>query len=170
MVYQSVPNPTPDEVLAHYGIKGQKWYVRRFQNADGSLTEAGKKRYQKLSEEEARIQSKKKELIGDKDKGSPKNPHGKKTVFEMSDEELNSEISRLGLEKKYKDLLHDVYPARKTERYFNGKKVAGEIMTRGITSVGSNVVENFTGAQLNRLGKALGLDYDLYVKKEKKKS
>ena len=29
----------------HHGIKGQKWGVRRFQNKDGSLTPAGKKRY-----------------------------------------------------------------------------------------------------------------------------
>lgn len=31
--------------LAHYGIPGQKWGVRRFQNEDGSLTAAGKERY-----------------------------------------------------------------------------------------------------------------------------
>jgi len=31
--------------LAHHGVKGQKWGVRRFQNKDGSLTAAGKKRY-----------------------------------------------------------------------------------------------------------------------------
>lgn len=31
--------------LYHHGIKGQRWGVRRFQNADGSLTAAGKKRY-----------------------------------------------------------------------------------------------------------------------------
>ena len=31
--------------LQHHGIKGQKWGVRRFQNKDGSLTNAGKKRY-----------------------------------------------------------------------------------------------------------------------------
>lgn len=31
--------------LHHHGIKGQKWGVRRFQNEDGSLTPAGKKRY-----------------------------------------------------------------------------------------------------------------------------
>ena len=29
--------------LCHYGIKGQRWGVRRYQNADGSLTPAGKK-------------------------------------------------------------------------------------------------------------------------------
>lgn len=31
--------------LYHYGIKGQKWGVRRYQNDDGSLTPSGKKRY-----------------------------------------------------------------------------------------------------------------------------
>lgn len=31
--------------LQHHGIKGQKWGVRRYQNEDGSLTPAGKKRY-----------------------------------------------------------------------------------------------------------------------------
>lgn len=30
--------------LRHHGIKGQKWGVRRYQNADGTLTPAGKKR------------------------------------------------------------------------------------------------------------------------------
>jgi hypothetical protein len=34
-----------DLELRHHGIKGQKWGVRRFQNKDGSLTPAGKKRY-----------------------------------------------------------------------------------------------------------------------------
>lgn len=32
-------------VLYHAGIKGMKWGVRRYQNKDGSLTPAGKKRY-----------------------------------------------------------------------------------------------------------------------------
>ena len=31
--------------LVHHGIKGQKWGIRRYQNPDGTLTEAGKKRY-----------------------------------------------------------------------------------------------------------------------------
>lgn len=32
--------------LVHHGILGQKWGIRRFQNPDGSLTSAGKRRYE----------------------------------------------------------------------------------------------------------------------------
>lgn len=46
--------------LAHHGIKGQKWGVRRYQNKDGSYTDEGrrrrglspKKRYEDLTDEE----------------------------------------------------------------------------------------------------------------------
>lgn len=34
-----------DYVLKHHGILGQKWGVRRYQNMDGSLTDAGRRRY-----------------------------------------------------------------------------------------------------------------------------
>lgn len=35
------------DFIEHYGIKGQRWGVRRYQNEDGSLTPAGRKRLSK---------------------------------------------------------------------------------------------------------------------------
>ena len=33
-----------DNTLVHWGVKGQRWGVRRFQNTDGSLTNRGKRK------------------------------------------------------------------------------------------------------------------------------
>ena len=72
---------TRQNELAHHGIKGQKWGVRRFQNADGSLTSAGRKRYDDGS--------------GDRRDNKPSN---EKTYRVPK----NKSLHRLQLEDKYK--------------------------------------------------------------------
>jgi len=45
------------DTLEHFGIKGQKWGVRRYENPDGTLTPEGQKRYYgKLFEKESKKQ------------------------------------------------------------------------------------------------------------------
>ena len=38
--------------LYHYGVKGMKWGIRRYQRKDGSITEDGAKRYHQVSARE----------------------------------------------------------------------------------------------------------------------
>lgn len=70
--------------LTHAGVKGMKWGVRRYQNKDGSLTPAGKKRY---SEDSFRVKQIR-----------------KKKVRQMSNQELKDANNRLQLEKTYGEL------------------------------------------------------------------
>lgn len=40
------------DYLVHFGIRGQKWGVRRYQNEDGTLTEEGRRRYLDLNDQD----------------------------------------------------------------------------------------------------------------------
>ena len=73
--------------LYHYGIKGQKWGVRRFQNADGTLTTKGKKRYAK----ELRTQLRTSGVEG-------------KQWYEMSNDLARSDKFKSALGNKFNDI------------------------------------------------------------------
>lgn len=53
--------------LAHYGIKGQKWGVRRFETKDGKLTPAGKERYDDYDEGKSKKEIKREQKAAKKD-------------------------------------------------------------------------------------------------------
>ena len=53
-----------EDELYHYGIKGMKWGIRKYQNEDGSLTSAGKSRYATVADaKEAYRKAKKHQMI-----------------------------------------------------------------------------------------------------------
>ena len=53
----------PNDYLAHHGVKGQKWGIRRFQNADGSLTSEGRSRYESAGYNTAKIAKEKRKML-----------------------------------------------------------------------------------------------------------
>lgn len=94
--------------LAHYGIFGMKWGVRRYQNYDGTLTSAGKKRYGGDDDgdgDSARVVTK-----GENGGGSvsPDSSQARsvKPVSEMSDDELRAFLNRADMERRYNEIVN----------------------------------------------------------------
>lgn len=88
--------------LYHWGIKGQKWGVRRYRNEDGTLTEAGKKRYSKpFSKLKSSYKAHSKNVKRYYRDTKPS------IINRMSDKDLDSKIERLKKEKTYKELKYD---------------------------------------------------------------
>jgi len=86
--------------LQHWGIKGQKWGIRRYQNPDGTLTEAGKKRYYYQNPDGSLTEAGKKDYMTAAKKG-------KLDVSKLSDNDLNMINSRFAREKTFKQNVSD---------------------------------------------------------------
>ena len=101
------------EELRHWGIKGMKWGIRRYQNKDGSLTPAGEKRRKKLEAEVEKLGGKKRS--GESDDAAVQISK-KKPASEMNDKELQDKVNRLRNEDAYNDLSKKLgYDGPKTE-------------------------------------------------------
>lgn len=135
--------------LQHHGILGQKWGVRRFQNKDGTLTSAGRKRLAKLEAETEKL------------KGGTTKAHAK-SVSEMSDDELRQKIARRELESKY---------LATTKVVSKGKAFTDRVMKNVITpaaeDIGKQVVKSYMAKASNKI---LGLNGEdkVYANNKKK--
>ena len=126
-----------NQELLHWGIKGMKWGVRRYQNPDGSLTAEGRKRYNTG------------ETTGDSKSGSGNKSSGsqKKSVREMSDDELMKAINRARLEDTYKQL--------RPEQVSAGKKLATKLLNDAVIPAATNAGRQFLENSLKKLSKEL---------------
>lgn len=110
------------DYISHFGVKGMKWGIRRYQNRDGSLTPEGRKRYGR-SEDSEKVQ----ELR-------------KKPISAMSNQELETVIRRMNLERQYRDL--------KSSEINSGKKKAKEVLDY------ANTASQFYNLYSSPMGKA----------------
>ena len=125
--------------LYHHGVLGQRWGFRRYQNADGTLTPAGRRRANKLAEQYAKVTGKK--LIVKKKSVQGNEKQKPKTISEMSDQEIQQKINRINLENTYKKLL--------SQQPQNMKKIS-----RGKAFV-NNIKKNVISPALTDAGRTL---------------
>lgn len=136
--------------LEHHGIKGMKWGIRRYQNLDGSNTEAGKKRRRKtvkVKVKDTRLKNAKKDnkklkkeneelkkrlITIDNSKETKKSSNGN----HLSDSDLREAIERMQREATYKRLYAELNPEKTSagKQFINS---AGKILAKSTTDVAS---------------------------------
>lgn len=166
-----------DNELYHHGVKGQKWGVRRFQNKDGSLTLAGKKRalkmqnkYTELSNDkryrdkhgnlayagrkkELKMKEKYSELTGKElrrftPRTNKSTADKSQRISEMTNAEIQAKIDRIRLENTLKSLT----PAQTSrgEKFINDLKDTALSM---IKDKGTRLIGDYIDKQLrDKLG------------------
>ena len=105
-----------NDYLAHYGVQGMKWGVRR------TLSKIGKALKGRPSS-------------GTKSSAPPKPKP--KPLSEMSDEELRAKLNRFDMEKRYKQYLAEMNPKKESMV----KKVAMRVLENGLTTLGNKAFE-----------------------------
>ena len=163
--------------LYHHGVIGMKWGRRRYQNKDGTLTAAGKKRYdkemeklkaeQKVLKNRERTQAKidklnamqkdvddrKSKLDGpnkaEKVKQTAKavKDAKKRTIKDLSDAELQAKVDRLQLEKRYRDLMKEAKPPQSNK----GKTFVTGILEQSSKNIGTQLSTYVMGKGVNAL-------------------
>ena len=126
--------------LMHHGIHGMRWGVRRYQNKDGSLTAAGRKRINQLDSEYQKLTGKK--LSKSSESNTVKKTSAKpKKISEMTNEEIQEKINRIRLERTLESLTpKEISSGEKFAKFIGdstvkiakerGTKVAGDLFEK----------------------------------------
>lgn len=168
--------------LSHYGILGQKWGIRRFQNPDGTLTSEGRKRAKaeyKADNKKAFELGKKATITGKAlkratkklSKANYKNAAKRSAVFKKIQKDYDDLMSEIQahhdeLQKKYgKEAVKDIKYGKDgfiKERVLTGKQIAGIAATVPLVSAAAFIPGGKAAAALY-MSSLIHLPYTTYT-------
>lgn len=137
---------SPQEYLMHYGVKGMKWGVRRYQNYDGSYTRKGLERYRKAESDYETAKSK-----ADETRAAYKS--GQATRQQVKDAKSAVKTEKRKMENAYEKLKTDKLADEGKKLHQSGKTISGNTqatyLAEGVIIAGSTVVSRLLANQLN---------------------